>query len=147
MALTIEARLRRLEDLEEIRSLLIEYGRALDDRDFGAYSRLFAEEGEWHGGLGSAKSPAGIHDMLEKALGSVASEKYKGAFHLMSNMMIHFDGDTATAWSRWTWFVPDAGGAPMAARAGHYDDSLIRESGHWLFLRRRAITHLRASAT
>ena len=146
MALTIEARLRHLEDLEEIRSLLIQYGRSLDDRDFGTYSRLFAEEGEWHGGLGSAKSPAGIREMLEKALGGVPSEKYRGAFHLMSNMVINIDRDTATAWSRWTWFVPDAGGgAPTAARAGHYDDSLIRESGHWRFLRRQAITELRAS--
>jgi SnoaL-like protein len=145
MAFTIEARLRHLEDLEEIRSLLIAYGRTLDDRDLGAYSRLFAEEGEWHGGLGSAKSPTGIRDMLEKALGGVPSGEYKGAFHLMSNMVINIDGDTATAWSRWTWFVPDAGGAPTAARAGHYDDSLIRESGHWRFLRRQAITQLRAS--
>jgi hypothetical protein len=145
MALTVEARLHHLEDLEEIRSLLIAYGRTLDDRDLSANSRLFAEEGEWHGGLGSAKSPTGIREMLEKALGGAPLGKYKGAFHLMCNMVINVDGDTATAWSRWTWFVPDAGGAPTAARAGHYDDSLIRESGRWRFLRRQAITHLRAS--
>jgi hypothetical protein len=147
MALTIEARLRRLEDIEGIRSLLIEYGRTLDERDFAAYSRLFAKEGEWHGGLGSAKSPAGIREMLETTLGNLPSAEHEGAFHLMSNMIIDIDGDTATAWSRWTWFVPDDGGAPTAARAGHYDDLLIRESGHWRLLHRRAITHLRAPTT
>ena len=142
MTATIEARLRHLHDLEDIRSLLVASARALDERDIGAYSRLFAKDGEWHGGLGLAKSPERIREMIERALNGVPSEKHKGAFHLMSNMMINIDEDTATAWSRWTWFVPNPDGAPSAARAGYYDDILIREAGHWRFLRRQATTQL-----
>src|SRR5262249_29539302 len=52
---TVEARLQRLEDIEEIRLLLLDYGRFLDARDLAAYSRLFAKDGEWVGGFGSAK--------------------------------------------------------------------------------------------
>src|SRR3970282_1300439 len=49
------ARVQVLEDREEIRELLLAYGRALDSRDFIAFSELFAEdEGEWIGGLASA---------------------------------------------------------------------------------------------
>src|SRR5260370_37182653 len=57
---TIEARLRRLEDREQIRQLIQEYGRHLDARDLVAYGRLFAEDGEWLGGPGYGKTPAGI---------------------------------------------------------------------------------------
>jgi hypothetical protein len=39
---SVEARLQALEDKEAIRSLLIDYGRALDSRDFKAYGELFA---------------------------------------------------------------------------------------------------------
>ena len=35
------ARLQRLEGMEEIRTLLLDYGRFLDSRDLAAYSRLF----------------------------------------------------------------------------------------------------------
>ena len=43
----LSARMQRLEDMEEIRTVLLNYGRYLDARDFGAYSRLFAKDGEW----------------------------------------------------------------------------------------------------
>jgi hypothetical protein len=42
---SVEARLQRLEDMEEIRLLLLDYGRLLDARDLAAYSRLFAKYG------------------------------------------------------------------------------------------------------
>ena len=34
---SVETRLRMLEDREEIRRLMIEYGRTLDQRDFNAF--------------------------------------------------------------------------------------------------------------
>ena len=45
MSADIEARLRRLEDLEAIRRLFAEYRRALDEKDFDKYCRLFTEDG------------------------------------------------------------------------------------------------------
>ena len=47
---SLAARLQRLEDIEEIRTVLLNYGRFLDARDFAAYSRLFAKDGEWVAG-------------------------------------------------------------------------------------------------
>ena len=43
---SLAARLQRLEDTEEIRTLLLDYGRLLDLRDLAGYSRLFAKDGE-----------------------------------------------------------------------------------------------------
>jgi hypothetical protein len=58
-------------------------------------------------------------------------------YHLLSNFVITVNGDTATAWSRWTFVVPGEKGA-VISQAGRYDDMLVREDGHWRFKRRTA---------
>jgi hypothetical protein len=67
---TLESRLQRLEDMEEIRIVLTEYGRTLDARDFAAYSQLFAKDGEWVGGFGTVQGPAAIQAFMEKNVGT-----------------------------------------------------------------------------
>ena len=63
---SLAARVQRLEDMEEIRTVLLDYGRFLDSRDFAAYSRLFAKDGEWVGGFGTVQGPAAIQTFMEK---------------------------------------------------------------------------------
>ena len=133
---SIAARLQRLEDMEEIRALLLDYGRFLDSRDLPAYSRLFAKDGEWVGGFGSVQGPAGILAFMEKNLGTGPNRN--NSFHILSNFVIDVKGDTATAWSRWTFIVPGTDGKPVISQSGRYDDTLIRESGRWRFKRRVA---------
>jgi hypothetical protein len=133
---SIAARLQRLEDIEEIRTLLLDYGRFLDSRDLAGYSRLFAKEGEWVGGFGSARGPADILAFMQKNLGTGPNRN--NSYHILSNFEIDVKGDTATAWSRWTFIVPAADGKPVISQAGRYDDTLIREEGRWKFKRRVA---------
>ena len=133
---SVGARLQRFEDKEEIQALLLDYGRHLDSRDFAAYGRLFARDGEWVGGFGTASGgPAGIQAFMEKAMGT-APNAVKN-YHLLSNFVITVNGDTATAWSRWAFVVPGERGATIA-QAGRYDDTLVRENGRWRFKRRVA---------
>jgi uncharacterized protein (TIGR02246 family) len=133
---SIAARLQRLEDIEEIRTLLLDYGRFLDSRDLAAYSRLFAKDGEWVGGFGSAKGSADILAFMQKNLGTGPNRN--GSYHILSNFEIDVKGDTATAWSRWTFIVPASDGKPVVSQAGRYDDTLVREDGRWRFKRRVA---------
>ena len=133
---SLAARLQRLEDIEEIRTLLLDYGRFLDARDLPAYSRLFARDGEWVGGFGSAQGPAGILAFMEKNLGTGPNRG--NTYHILSNFVIDVKGDTATAWSRWTFITPAADGKPVISQAGRYDDTLVRENGRWRFKRRVA---------
>jgi len=128
-------RLQQLEDEREIRGLLLAYGRHLDDRDFAAYSRLFARDGEWVGGFGSVAGPADIQAFMEENMGT--GPNTAGNYHLMSNFVIDVDGDNATAWSRWAFVVPGERGAAIS-QAGRYDDTLVREDGRWRFQRRVA---------
>ena len=130
-----DARLQRLEDKDEIERLLLDYGRHLDGRDFAAYSRLFARDGEWIGGFGKVSGPAAIQAFMEKNMGTGPNRANN--YHLLSNFVITVEGDTATAWSRWAFVVPGAQGT-VISQAGRYDDMLVREDGRWRFKRRTA---------
>jgi SnoaL-like domain len=63
------ARLQRLEDESAIRHLMIEYGHDLDTRDYVAYSKLFARDGVWAGGIGTGRGPDGVLAMLQRTVG------------------------------------------------------------------------------
>jgi len=130
-----EARLQRFADKEEIQNVLLEYGRSLDARDFVAYSNLFAADGEWAGGFGTVKGPDNIKTFMEKNMGTNGNATHN--YHLLSNFVITVNGDTATAWSRWTFVQPGERGAAIA-QAGRYDDTFVRENGVWKFKKRMA---------
>ena len=139
---SIESRLQRLEDIEAIRRVLTDYGRFLDARDFASYSRLFAKDGEWVGGFGTVKGPAAIQAFMEK---NIAGPNSAHNYHVLSNFEIEVHGDTATAWSRWTFVVPGADQKPAMAQGGRYEDLLVREDGRWKFKRRTAANDLPAA--
>jgi hypothetical protein len=141
-ARSLEARIQRFEDTQEIRDLLTNYGRLLDAHDLAGYSHLFAKNGEWVGGFGSAKGPAAIQALMEKNLGTAPKGKPGSTYHLLTNFMIDVTGDRATAWSRWSFAVTGADNKPSILYGGHYDDTLIREDGRWKFLRRVAVNDI-----
>jgi hypothetical protein len=135
---SLAARVHRLEDIEEIRNVLITYGRSLDSRDLDTYSKLFARDGEWSGGFGTVKGgPPAVLAFMQKSLGT-GGAGMGSTYHIMSNFLIDVKGDTATAWSRWTFISAGAENKPAIAQGGRYEDTLVREDGHWKFQRRLA---------
>ena len=132
---TLESRVKKLEDREEIRELLIDYGRFLDQRDFHSFSELFARtEGEWIGGMGRARGEKAIRELMERTIGKGAV--LSRSCHLFTNEKIHVDGDRASSVTKWIFVVSDEANRPRMYFVGHYDDSMIRENGRWKFLRR-----------
>jgi uncharacterized protein (TIGR02246 family) len=138
----LAGRVQHLEDIEEIRNVLLDYGRFLDSRDFEAYSQLFAEDGEWIGGFGTVKGPEAIQEFMVDAIPGPNSGN---TYHLLSNFVIEVDGDNATAWSRWAFVTGGTDDRPTPAQGGHYDDILIREDGRWKFMRREAVLDIPVS--
>jgi uncharacterized protein (TIGR02246 family) len=134
---TIEQRLQHMEDLEQIRDLLVAYGIAFDKRDYGGYGNLFAKDGVWVGGAQGAQSytgPAAITAFVEKVYQPTV---FPGSYHIMSSFDVDITGpDTATAKSRWTFVVHGVHNEPQIFRGGYYDDQLVREDGSWKFKRR-----------
>jgi uncharacterized protein (TIGR02246 family) len=137
---SLAVKVQLMTDKEEIRSVLVNYGRTLDAHDFAAYAHLFAKEGEWIGGFGSVKGPAAIEAFMIKNIGNPG--KPNGTYHVLTNFIIDVDGDSAVAWSRWAYVVPGADKKPSIAQGGHYEDKLTRENGQWKFLRREAFTDI-----
>jgi uncharacterized protein (TIGR02246 family) len=128
---SLEERVRRLEDREEIRALLLEFGRRLDEKNFVGMSELFTETGEFAAPLGAAIGRAQIAQTLASVLSDIPA-----GYHYYSNTEIKLDGDNATTRLMFTYLHPDEESWPRTSQAGHYDDSLKREDGVWLFQRR-----------
>jgi len=131
-------RVQLLEDRESIRALILAYGYAHDHRDYKTFASLFASNGEWVGGMGTAKGPEAIFELMDKSIGHKPVAQGSGTVHMMTNDQIRIDGDRATAETKWLYLVPGDDGAPRAQFLGHYTDQFIREKGEWKFLRREA---------
>jgi len=136
---SLEARIQRIDDRMAIEQLLMEYGRALDNRDFAAFAALFTEDGEWMGAQGSYHGPKEIQESMEKMFTAAAADIPKGKnFHLLTNVIIELQGDRATASSKFIFYKMN-GAKPEAAVAGRYEDRLVRVGGAWKFQQRLAL--------
>lgn len=131
---SVEARLRRLEDLMEIHQLFIDYGAHLDAGDFEAYASLFAADGEVKlGPVGRASGRDEIRALMEGTLGGAAGSSY----HVISSPRVELDGDTATSEVMWTVVNRGPDGQAVLSMIGRHRDRLVREDGRWRFRERR----------
>lgn len=134
----LASRVQVLEDREAIRALILAYGAAHDQRDYRTFASLFAKDGEWVGGLGAAKGPQAIFELMDRTIGHNPLPNGSGTFHLMTNDQIKIAGDRASAVTKWLYLTPGEDQAPRMVFLGHYDDQFIRENGEWKFLHREA---------
>ena len=133
----IETRLAKVEAELAIIRLFADYGYFLDDRNLRAYAELFADDGEWIGGVGRAKGREEIFRMMSEAdLSPNHSESGHLSVHVVTNPRINIEGDRAAAWSKFTVFEKAENGTPRVRRVGHYRDQLVREGDAWKFLQR-----------
>jgi ketosteroid isomerase-like protein len=135
-------RLRRLEDAEQIRQLNLAYRRHLDARDLDAYGLLFADDGEWLGGTGYGKTPAGITAMLKERLAGNPAPPGPTSWHLVTESGVDVRGDWATGTVTWALIQRGDGDQPVMRLLGHYDDVYVRERGQWRYRRRIAYTDI-----
>lgn len=130
-------RLKQLEDREEIRRLTIDYGRFLDMRDWDSFAGLFAEkDGEWVGGMGSAKGRQAVKKLMEDTIGKGSGPAAFANAHVFTNQVIDLDGDKAAAVTKWMFVIQGQDKTPKILYLGHYDDTFVRENGLWKFQRR-----------
>lgn len=137
---SLETRLQVLEDKEAIRVLLLDYGRLLDNREWVAFSELFAKNGgTWNGGMGIATGRDEIVKMMTSTIGgdnSNAAGNGLSNVHLLGNEIISVQGDTATSLSKWVFVMTAETGGPDFVFVGRYEDTLVRENGEWKFQQR-----------
>lgn len=136
MSESLEDRLARLEALQEIQQLFIDYGLALDEGDFVRYAELFASEGSIAlGPMGKAEGRSAIRELMERTMeGRVGRSR-----HIVSSPQISIDpsGDRATSQVMWTVVHRGDDGQPILTMIGRHHDELVREDGRWKILHRR----------
>jgi SnoaL-like domain len=130
--MTLEERLRRVEDELAIGQLRARYCHLLDDRDWPAFVDLFTEDGIFQG----LKAVQGREALLQ-FFGTDFPKTTEAFWHFCTNATVEIDGDRATG--RITLeYLSRIGGVSYAA-AGHYDDVMVRVDSRWRF-RSRVIT-------
>jgi hypothetical protein len=126
----LEARIRRLEDIEAIKQLKVRYAAFCDD-DYNedGIASLFTDDGVWDGGqMGCYHGKKAIHKFF-----STSDRAVPFAIHHVTNPIIEIDGDRATG--RWYLWQPCtfAEGNQGLWMAGIYNDVYRRINDGWLF--------------
>jgi uncharacterized protein (TIGR02246 family) len=136
----LERRLHRVEAVQEIQQLFVDYINHLDRGEFEALAELFARDGELLlGPAGRAKGPADIQAMMERTFTRPAAEAAPSACHIVSSPTVVVDGDTATSEVMWTVLNRGEGATMTVGLVGRHLDDLVREDGRWRFKRRRGV--------
>ncbi|MFE1768574.1 nuclear transport factor 2 family protein [Streptomyces angustmyceticus] len=128
-------RLRRLEDKESLRALLIHGWRALDRKDWRTWIDCWTEDAVLE--FGPWERIHGREEILAKV--EAAEAPYAGMQHHILNMDFEVQGDRATGVG-YMWFVgvadPAAASSPYAM-GGPYDWDFTRHPTGWRLTRQR----------
>lgn len=128
--LTLEQRIRRIEDELEIGQLRARYCHLLDDRDWDAFIDLFTPDGSFIG-LAEVKGRDDLMEFFSQTVPSLA----EGFWHFCTNGTVELDGDRATGRISMEYLSVTKGVSFVSA--GHYDDEMVRVDGRWKFKSRR----------
>ncbi len=121
----------RMEDLEEIRTLMARYCFAIDSKNAAAFADLFTEDGVF-----DLKFVPPIEG--REALRAFVPSIPDGAHHFTANEIIELDGDQAVVRA----YVLVVNEAPAGiGTVGEYDDVVSRTPDGWRFARRTFTAH------
>lgn len=131
--MTIEEKLQRLQDIEEIKELRYRYAygaNIIDSKsgDLKAFAALFASDGTFDVGMGVATGPTEIEAMMKEL-----TTQWKCAMHYMLNPVIELDGDRGRGTVSGLFaFVSDENPSPVWL-SNIYTDTYVRTSAGWRF--------------
>lgn len=119
------------DDAVAIHHLLAEYNHLIDDGEADAWAQLFAPGGSLDTGM---MPPVSGADALAEFVKNTAAV-IPGGRHVISNVSVRVDGDTATGRCYLQLWVPGDGG-PKLMLTGRYRDTFVKIAGEWRFATR-----------
>ena len=133
----LAARIQRLEDIEAVKWLIVQYARGADrHNDVDIMLPLFADDAIWDAGerFGRYEGKEAIRQFL---LGSCSFIGWTLHYMVSPAVKIADDGKTAQAF----WYLWETANMPNAAThepeamwiGGTYDTTLVKEDGEWKF--------------
>lgn len=139
---TLEVKLQRLLDREEIGQVIVNYGLAFDRQDWVLHRSLFTDTIEMDF---SASIGDGLTIMSADAW--VAGVKpffaaFAGTQHIVMPLSIEIDGDTAYVRSllHAQHHLPNTKGAAVQTMVGYYHNWLVRTAAGWKI--RKMVQHI-----
>ncbi|WP_156680423.1 nuclear transport factor 2 family protein [Sphingomonas profundi] len=131
--LSIEQRLQRIEDMQELTKLRSRYAygaNILDGQggDLKAFAALFAEDGTFDVGMGAATGPAEIEAMM-----GALTTQWQCAMHYMLNPLIEIEGDRASGSVTGLFAFTTADDPAPIWLSNIYSDSYVRTAEGWRF--------------
>jgi 3-phenylpropionate/cinnamic acid dioxygenase small subunit len=152
--LSLEARVRQLEDEATIRRELEDYMGLLRSRDWDNYIKMFAKASpELHMAEGTVIGRDPIRtrmDNASKRLAAAAASQNRPQLQradLLSDVRVQVTGDAATARSRFTFLGEQPDGTFRVTGSGIYTDTWVREEGEWRIKSRTVDWDLLAGAS
>lgn len=127
----------QIEARSAVQELFATYCERMDLHDFEGFSQLFAEDGTFDATyMGCPTGRPAIRDFIA----GIVPTKGEGPQrkHIMTNIIVEADGDTAQARSTFI-LVREAQDQIIIAAAGRYEDELVRRDGRWLFKVRKLL--------
>ncbi len=133
MSDSIEAKIQRLQDIEDIKTLRYKYSygaNIIDGKsgDLKAFAALFAEDGRFDVGMGAAVGPAAIEAMMKEI-----TTQWHTAMHYMINPVIELKGDRADGKFTGLFAFTKALQAAPIWISNIYTDSYVRTAQGWRF--------------
>jgi len=128
---SLEERVRKLEDRNEIIELTVRYNKAVDDQEPEAHAATYTDDGEFVRGDSVDKGREQIANVIRRM-------SY-GIVHMTLNQIIEIDGDHATQFCYALLGERSRDKKPGSSRwltTGRYEDTLVRTAEGWRFKRR-----------
>lgn len=120
-----------LEEKDAIREVLAEYCFRLDGGDYDGMAALFTEDGTWDTAFGAAAGRAAIAQLASDIRARAGANRPR-AIHLVTNIVIALNGETAEVRSNWT-VVQNSPDGPKIGSGGGYADRMVKQDGTWRF--------------
>ena len=126
----LELRIKRLEDIENIKKLKAIYCAYADDNyDADGIAGLFTEDGVWDGGIrGKYEGRESIRSFFMKG-----KDRVTFAVHNVINPVIEIEDSAATA--QWNLFQPCTVEGKACWVSGVYNDYCVKIDAQWVFKR------------
>lgn len=151
---SLEARVRQLEDEATIRRQLEDYMGLLRSRDWDNYIKMFAKAApELHMAEGTVVGRDAIRtrmDNASKRMAAAAAAQNRPQLQradVLSDVRVQVKGDSATARSRFTFLGEQPDGSFRVTGSGIYTDVWVREEGEWRIKSRTVDWDLLAGAS
>jgi hypothetical protein len=132
------------DDRARIEDLQARYLFAFDFGDAEGYAGTFAPDGILDFGQGEVQGREAIARFIsdgrtrtEAARANVPEgERPSVGRHIINNMVITVNGDTAHGVAYWTHMTSGPDGRGTVDFFGHYEDDMVKINGEWFFSRR-----------